>query len=142
MKTFMPKKAEIERSWWVVDATNIPLGRLASQVAYILRGKNKPTYTTHEDMGDYVIIINSDKADVSGNKANDKMYRRVSGYAGGLKEETYNQMIVRKPTYPMEHAIKGMLPKGPLGRRLFANLHVYSSSEHPHAAQKPVKIDL
>ena len=126
----------------MIDAQGKRLGRVAVLASNILRGKTKPEYRPNEDMGDYVIIINSDKADVSGNKANDKMYRRVSGYAGGLKEETYNQMIVRKPTYPMEHAIKGMLPKGPLGRRLFANLHVYSSSEHPHAAQKPVKIDL
>ncbi len=133
---------KIEKKWYLIDAQGKRLGRVAVLASNILRGKTKPEYRPNEDMGDYVIIINSDKADVSGNKANDKMYRRVSGYAGGLKEETYNQMIVRKPTYPMEHAIKGMLPKGPLGRRLFANLHVYSSSEHPHAAQKPVKIDL
>ena len=142
MKTINIQPHKIEKKWYLIDAQGKRLGRVAVLASNILRGKTKPEYRPNEDMGDYVIIINSDKADVSGNKANDKMYRRVSGYAGGLKEETYNQMIVRKPTYPMEHAIKGMLPKGPLGRRLFANLHVYSSSEHPHAAQKPVKIDL
>lgn len=141
MKTINIQPHKIEKKWYLIDAQGKELGRVAVLASNILRGKNKPEYRPNEDMGDYVIIINSDKAALTGNKAEDKMYRRVSGYVGGMKEETYTEMVGRKPTYPMEHAIKGMLPKGPLGRRLFANLHVYSSSEHPHAAQKPVKVE-
>jgi large subunit ribosomal protein L13 len=107
--------------------------------ANILRGKNKPEYAPNAEVGDYVIIINASKAILTGNKAEDKMYRRVSGYAGGLKEENYNDTLKRKPTFPMEHAIKGMLPKGSLGRKLFTNLKVYADASHPHAAQKPIE---
>lgn len=142
MKTIYAKPQEIVKKWYLIDAEGKELGRVAVAAANILRGKNKPEYMPNEDMGDYVIIINAAKAALTGNKANDKMYYRVSGYAGGMKEETYAQMIVRKPVYPMEHAIKGMLPKGPLGRKLFTNLHVYANDQHPHAAQQPVKVEL
>lgn len=131
-----------QKNWYVIDAAGKELGRVAVVAANILRGKNKPEYMPNEDMGDYVIIINAEKAALTGNKAQDKMYRRVSGYAGGMKEENYLETVARKPTYPMEHAIKGMLPKGPLGRKIFTNLHVYAGSEHPHAAQKPVQVEI
>lgn len=131
-----------QKNWYVIDAAGKELGRVAVAAANILRGKNKPEYMPNEDMGDYVIIINAEKAALTGNKAQDKMYRRVSGYAGGMKEENYLETVARKPTYPMEHAIKGMLPKGPLGRKIFTNLHVYAGSEHPHAAQKPVQVEI
>ncbi len=142
MKTIFVKPLELERKWYLIDAAGVPLGRTAVLAANILRGKNKPEYAPNAEVGDYVIIINAEKAVVTGNKADDKMYRRVSGFAGGLKEETYAQTLKRKPTYPMEHAIKGMLPKGPLGNKLFTNLKVYAGSEHPHAAQKPVLIEV
>ncbi|MCR5760388.1 MAG: 50S ribosomal protein L13 [Sphaerochaetaceae bacterium] len=131
-----------QKNWYVIDAEGKELGRVAVAAANILRGKNKPEYMPNEDMGDYVIIINAEKAALTGNKAQDKMYRRVSGYAGGMKEENYLETVARKPTYPMEHAIKGMLPKGSLGRKIFTNLHVYAGSEHPHAAQKPVQVEI
>jgi len=131
-----------QKNWYVIDAAGKELGRVAVAAANILRGKNKPEYMPNEDMGDYVIIINAEEAALTGNKAQDKMYRRVSGYAGGMKEENYLETVARKPTYPMEHAIKGMLPKGPLGRKIFTNLHVYAGSEHPHAAQKPVQVEI
>lgn len=142
MKTINVKPQAIVKKWYLIDAEGKELGRVAVAAANILRGKNKPEYMPNEDMGDYVIIVNAAKAALTGNKANDKKYVRVSGYAGGYKEETYAQMVVRKPTFPMEHAIKGMLPKGPLGRKLFTNLHVYANDQHPHAAQQPVKVEL
>ena len=142
MKTIIVKPQSVEKKWYIIDAEGKELGRVAVAAANILRGKNKPEYLPNEDMGDFVIIINVAKAAMSGNKYNDKMYRRVSGFAGGMKEETYAQMIVRKPCYPMEHAIKGMLPKGPLGRRLFTNLKVYADANHPHAAQKPIAYEI
>lgn len=138
MKTIFVKPQSIEKKWYVIDAQGKELGKVAVAAANILRGKNKPEYVPNQDMGDYVIIINAAKAALSGNKANDKMYYRVSGFAGGLKEENYATAVVRKPCFPMEHAIKGMLPKGSLGRKLFTNLHVYAGADHPHAAQKPV----
>ena len=142
MKTIFVKPLTMEKKWYIIDAEGKELGHVAVAAANILRGKNKPEYVPNEDMGDYVIIINAAKAAMSGNKAEDKMYYRVSGYAGGLKAESYNQLMVRKPTYPMEHAIKGMLPHGPLGRRLFTNLKVYADAKHPHQAQKPEALEI
>ena len=142
MKTIFVKPQSVVKKWYLIDAEGVELGRVAVAAANILRGKNKPEYAPNEDMGDYVIIINAAKAALTGKKATDKTYVRVSMYAGGLKEETYEQTIVRKPCYPMEHAIKGMLPKGPLGRKLFTNLKVYADANHPHAAQQPVKVEL
>lgn len=142
MKTIFVKPLEMEKKWYLIDAEGKELGRVAVAAANILRGKNKPEYVPNQEVGDYVIIINATKAALTGNKAETKMYRRVSGYAGGMKEETYNQMIIRKPEYPLEHAVKGMLPKGRLGRKLFTNLHVYAGAEHPHKAQQPIKVEL
>lgn len=142
MKTIFVKPATIEKKWYLIDAEGKELGRIAVLATNIIRGKNKPEYVPHQDLGDYVIIINAEKAVVTGNKGEDKMYRRVSGYAGGMKEESYNQMIVRKPEFPLEHAVKGMLPKGRLGRKLFTNLHVYAGDKHPHTAQQPIKVEL
>ncbi len=142
MKTIFVKPATMEKKWYLIDAEGKNLGRVAVVAARILRGKNKPEYVPHQDMGDYVIIINAAKANVTGNKVEDKMYYRHSMFPGGLKAENYGKMIVRKPTYPMEHAVKGMLPSGKLGKRLFVNLHVYAGAEHPHMAQKPEKVEL
>lgn len=142
MKTIFVKPLEMEKKWYLIDAEGVELGRIAVAAANILRGKNKPEYVPNQEIGDYVIIINAEKAALTGNKGEAKMYRRVSGYAGGMKEESYNQLMVRKPTFPLEHAVKGMLPKGRLGRKLFTNLHVYEGSKHPHAAQQPVKVEL
>ena len=142
MKTFMPKKAEIERNWWVVDATNIPLGRLASQVAYILRGKNKPTYTTHEDMGDYVIVINSDKVKLTGNKLEDKYLNYHTLYPGGDKHIQYKKLMNENSPRAIEHAVKGMLPKNALGRKMFKKLFVYADENHTQQAQKPQPLKL
>jgi len=137
MSTYMAKPNEIAKKWYVIDAEGKPLGRVASQAATILRGKHRPYYTPHVDTGDFVIIINSDKAILTGNKENDKMYRHHSGYMGGLKEFTYKQMVQRKPEFPMYAAIKGMLPKSSLGRKMLKKLKIYSGSEHPHQAQQP-----
>ena len=142
MKTIFVKPLTMEKKWYLIDAEGKELGRVAVAAANILRGKNKPEYVPNQDMGDYVIIINAAKAALTGNKAEDKIYYRVSGYAGGMKQENYNTMVVRKPCFPLEHAIKGMLPKGPLGRKLFTNLHVYAADKHPHAAQQPIKVEL
>lgn len=142
MKTIFVKPQSVEKKWYIIDAEGKELGRVAVAATNILRGKNKPEYAPNQDMGDFVIIINAAKAAMSGKKYDEKMYRRVSGYAGGMTEETYAQMIVRKPCYPMEHAIKGMLPKGPLGRKLFTNLKVYADNKHPHLAQKPVAYEI
>lgn len=135
--TYMAKASEIERKWYVIDAEGQTLGRLASQVASILRGKHKPTYTPHVDTGDHVIIVNAEKIKLTGNKLNDKIYYRHSGYAGGLKMRTAGQMLDRQPEKVIELAVKGMLPKGPLGRKMFKKLHVYAGPEHPHQAQQP-----
>ncbi|MFC2822202.1 MAG: 50S ribosomal protein L13 [Sphaerochaeta sp.] len=142
MKTIIVKPKEIQKKWYLIDAEGKELGHVAVAAANILRGKNKPEYLPNEDMGDYVIIINAAKAAMSGNKANDKMYRKVSGYAGGMKEENYARMIVRKPTFPMEHAVRGMLPHGALGRKLFTNMKVYADAKHPHAAQQPIQVEI
>ena len=140
MKTFMAKPGEVERKWYVVDATDLVLGRLASNVAAVLRGKNKPIFTPNVDTGDYVIIINADKVRLTGKKLEQKYYRYHTGYIGGLKEIQYKEMMEKKPVLAVELAIKGMLPKNSIGRKMFKKLKVYAGSEHPHAAQQPVEL--
>ena len=142
MKTFMPKAADITRQWYVVDAEGKALGRVASQVANILRGKNKPIYTPNVDTGDYVIIINASKVILTGKKLDQKIYYKHSGYVGGLKETKYRKLMADKPEFALRKAIVGMLPKGPLGRQMAKKLHVFAGAEHIHAAQKPVNFDL
>ena len=137
MKTFMASPATIERKWYVVDATDMTLGRLASEVAKVLRGKNKPIFTPHMDTGDYVVIVNAEHIKVTGKKLDQKIYYRHSGYVGGMKETTLREMMAKKPERVIELAVKGMLPKGPLGRQMYRKLHVYAGPEHEHAAQKP-----
>ena len=137
MKSFMASPATIERKWYVVDATGYTLGRLASEVAKILRGKNKPIFTPHMDCGDYVIIVNASKVKVTGKKLDQKIYYRHSEYVGGMKETTLREMMAKKPERVVELAVKGMLPKGPLGRQMYTKLYVYAGPEHKHAAQKP-----
>ena len=140
MKTYMPNEAAIERKWYVVDATGLTLGRLASEVAKVLRGKNKPIFTPHADCGDYVIVVNAEKIVVSGKKLNDKIYYSHSDYVGGMKEATLKEMLDKKPEKVIELAVKGMLPKGPLGRKMYTKLFVYAGPEHKHAAQKPEEL--
>ncbi len=141
-KTFLPPQDGIERNWYVVDAAGQRLGRLASEVASILRGKNKPTFTPHLDTGDFVIVINAEKINVTGKKRSQKLYRRNSGRPGGMKTETFSQLQARLPERIVEHAVKGMLPKNSLGRQLFTKLKVYSGPNHPHQAQKPQELKL
>ena len=133
----MASASTIERKWYVVDAEGQTLGRLASEVAKVLRGKNKPEYTPHVDTGDYVIVVNAEKVNVTGKKLNQKIYYNHSEYVGGMKETTLAEMMAKKPEKVIELAVKGMLPKGPLGRQMYTKLHVYAGAEHPHAAQKP-----
>lgn len=137
MNTFMANPDKIDRKWYVVDAEGCTLGRLASEVANVLRGKNKPIYTPHVDCGDYVIVVNADKIKVTGKKLDQKIYYRHSEYVGGMKETTLRELLAKKPERVIELAVKGMLPKGPLGRSLYTKLHVYAGAEHTHAAQKP-----
>lgn len=137
MKTFMASPSTIDRKWYVVDATGCTLGRLSSEVAKVLRGKNKAIFTPHIDTGDYVIVINADKIKVTGKKLDQKIYYHHSDYVGGMKETTLREMLAKKPEKVVELAVKGMLPKGPLGREMFTKLHVYAGAEHPHTAQKP-----
>jgi large subunit ribosomal protein L13 len=137
MKTFMASPATIDRKWYVVDATDMTLGRLASEVAKVLRGKNKPIFTPHIDCGDNVIVINAEKIKVTGKKMDQKVYYHHSDYVGGLKEATLREKLAKKPEQVIEFAVKGMLPKGPLGRQMFTKLHVYAGPEHKHEAQKP-----
>ena len=137
MKTFMASPATIDRKWYVVDATGMTLGRLASEVAKVLRGKNKPIFTPHIDTGDYVIVINAEKIAVTGKKLDQKIYYRHSDYVGGLKQATLREKLANKPEEVIELAVKGMLPKGPIGRQMFKKLFVYAGPEHKHAAQKP-----
>lgn len=137
MNTFMASPKTIERKWYVVDATGQTLGRLASEVAKVLRGKNKPIFTPHIDTGDYVIIVNADKVAVTGKKLDKKLYYRHSEYVGGFKSQTLREMMEKKPDHVVKMAVKGMLPKGPLGNQMLTKLHVYAGAEHPHAAQKP-----
>ncbi len=136
----MQKKEDVKRNWVVIDAEGQTLGRLATQAAHVLRGKHKPTYTPHIDGGDYVIIVNADKVNLTGNKLDDKIYYNHSGYTGGLRERTARVMKEKYPVEMVERAIKGMLPKGRLGRQMYKKLFVYAGSEHPHAAQKPVEM--
>jgi large subunit ribosomal protein L13 len=142
MKTYMAKTAEAvqNRKWWVVDAKDQPLGRLASRVATILRGKHKPTYTPHVDAGDFVIVINAQKVKVTGAKRTEKMYYRHSGYPGGIREESFEHLMVRHPELPIQKAVKGMLPKNVLGRQLITKLKIYATDKHPHQAQKPIPL--
>ena len=137
MNTYMANPDKIERKWYVVDAEGQTLGRLASEVAKVLRGKNKPVYTPHVDTGDYVIIVNADKVAVTGKKMEQKIYYHHSDYVGGMKETTLKEMMAKKPEKVVELAVKGMLPKGPLGREMYTKLFVYAGPEHKHAAQKP-----
>ena len=136
MKTFMASPSTIERKWYVVDATGYTLGRLASEIAKVLRGKNKPIYTPSMDTGDYVIVVNAEKVNVTGKKLDQKVYYNHSGWIGGLKETTLREMFAKHPERVIEHAVKGMLPKGPLGREMYKKLHVYVGPDHKHAAQK------
>ena len=137
MQTYMANPDKIERKWYVVDAEGCTLGRLASGVASVLRGKNKPQFTPHVDTGDYVIVVNADKIKVTGKKMDQKIYYNLSDYVGGMKETTLKEMMAKKPEKVVELAVKGMLPKGPLGREMYTKLFVYAGPEHKHAAQKP-----
>ena len=137
MKSYMANPATIERKWYVVDAEGCTLGRLASEVAKVLRGKNKPIFTPHIDTGDYVIIVNAEKIKVTGKKLDQKIYYHHSDYVGGMKETTLKDMMAKKPEKVVELAVKGMLPKGPLGRQMYKKLHVYAGPDHEQAAQKP-----
>ena len=141
-KTFTPTPADIERNWYVVDAEGIPLGRLASEIAQILRGKHKPTFAPHMDMGDYVIVVNADKVAVTGNKETQKVYYRHSGYPGGLRSETLEKMRIDHPDRLVTNAVRGMIPKNRLGRQTLTKLKVYAGPDHPHRAQEPQPLTL
>ncbi len=142
MKTIFLKEHEAPRAWYVIDAANKPLGRVAAKAALMLRGKHKTTFAPNQEIGDYVVIINAEKVAVTGNKAKDKMYYRHTGYVGGLKSVNFNELIAKKPTEPLMLAIKGMLPKGPLGRKLLTNVKIYAGSDHPHKAQNPITAEV
>ena len=142
MKSFMASPSTVERKWYVVDAEGKTLGRIASEVSNVLRGKNKPTYTPHIDTGDYVIVVNAEKIQVTGKKLDQKIYYHHSEYVGGMKEATLREMMQKKPEFVITHAVKGMLPKGSLGRQMLKKLHVYAGPEHNHAAQKPETLDI
>ena len=142
MKTYMPKASEIDRKWYLVDAEGMVLGRLATEIASILRGKNKAEYTPHMDMGDFVVVVNADKVVLTGKKEQQKLYRRHSGYPGGLREIPYERMMEKRPERVLENAVRGMLPKNTLGRAMFRKLKVYAGPNHKQQAQQPVKIEL
>jgi large subunit ribosomal protein L13 len=142
MRTYVPKRDEIARDWWVVDAEGKTLGRLATQVALRLRGKHKPSFTPFLDTGDHVIVVNAEKLVLTGNKLKDKYYRKYSGYPGGLKETNAETLLARHPERLIEFAVKGMLPKGPLGRKMYGKLKVYAGANHPHEAQRPQPLEL
>lgn len=142
MKTYIPKEAEIEKKWYLVDAEGKILGRLASKIAQILSGKNKPIYTPHMDVGDFVVVINAQKIKVTGGKEEKKMYYHHSGYPGGIKGIVYEKLLKKKPEMIIREAVKGMLPKSKLGRKMFKKLKVYAGGKHPHQAQEPEKIEL
>ncbi|ULQ60618.1 50S ribosomal protein L13 [Brucepastera parasyntrophica] len=142
MKTLFVKEYEAPRSWFVIDAENKPLGRVAAKAACMLRGKHKVTYAPHQETGDYVVIINADKVLLTGNKPEDKLYHHHTGFSGGLRSITYNKLVQRHPAEPILNAVKGMLPKGHLGRKLLTNVKVYAGSEHPHAAQNPQVLEV
>lgn len=140
MKTYTPKASEIERQWFIVDAEGKTLGRLASQIASILRGKHKPTFATHMDMGDFVIVVNAEKVRVTGTKERDKLYHRHSGYPGGLRSTPFRDMMAKHPNRPIEYAVRRMLPKNALGEAMYKKLKVYAGPDHPHGAQKPQEL--
>jgi len=142
MKTIWTKPKDVQEKWFIIDAENKTLGRVAAKVASIVRGKEKAIFTPHLNFGDKVVIINAEKVHISGRKAQDKMYYQHSGYVGGMKSSNFAKMIVRKPTYPLEQAIKGMLPHGPLGRKCFLNVKIYAGTQHPHVAQKPQELTI
>ncbi len=142
MKSFMASPSTITREWYVVDAEGKTLGRLASEVAKVLRGKNKPIFTPHMDCGDYVIVVNAEKIKVTGKKLSQKIYYHHSDYVGGMKETTLKEKLAKKPEEVIELAVKGMLPKGPLGRQMYKKLHVYAGPNHPHAAQQPKELEI
>ena len=142
MKTVSANAQTVKRDWYIVDATDKTLGRLASELAHRLRGKHKPVYTPHCDTGDYLVVVNAEKVAVTGNKLQDKLYHRFTGYIGNLKTETLAQALERHPERVIETAVKGMLPKGPLGRAMYRKLKVYAGAEHPHAAQQPQPLEL
>ncbi len=141
-KTFSPRPGDIDRSWWVVDATDLPLGRLASEVAKVLRGKHKPTFALHFDMGDYVVVLNASKVAITGAKAADKRYYHHSGYPGGLSEQSFNQLLATHPERVIEKAVRGMLPKNRLGRQTIKKLKVYGGPDHGHAGQNPQPLSI
>lgn len=142
MKSYMASPSDVERKWYVVDAEGKTLGRLASEIANVLRGKKKPIYTPHIDTGDYVIVVNAEKVVTTGKKLNQKIYYHHSEYVGGMKETTLKDMLNKKPEFVITHAVKGMLPKGPLGRQMLKKLFVYAGPEHKHAAQKPETLEI
>ena len=142
MKTMSAKPQTVKRDWYIIDASGLTLGRMASQIAHRLRGKHKPEYTPHVDTGDYIVVINAAKVKVTGNKAKDKMYHRHTGYPGGLKSMNFDKLIQKAPERVIQSAVKGMLPKGPLGRAMFKKMKVYAGDSHPHAAQQPQQLTL
>lgn len=142
MKTFSAKPAEVRRDWYVVDATGKTLGRLSTEIARRLRGKHKPVYTPHVDTGDYIVVINAEKVRVTGNKLKDKIYYHHTGYIGNLKSVALEKLLDEAPERVIEHSVKGMLPKGPLGRQMFSKLRVFAGSEHDHAAQQPIPLEI
>ncbi len=142
MKTIFVNEKDQKRDWYIIDAAGKPLGRVAAKVAMLLRGKNKPTFTPNQEMGDYVVIINAEKVAVSGNKATEKLYRHYTGFVGGLRSYTFEKLLEKHPTDPLSRTIAGMLPNGRLGRKLMANVKIYAGSEHPHASQNPTPIEL
>ena len=142
MKTFSAKPAEVRRDWYVVDATNKTLGRLSTEIAHRLRGKHKPEYTPHVDTGDYIVVINAEKVRVTGNKKQDKMYHHHTGYIGNLKSISLEKLLDKAPERVIEKAVKGMLPRSPLGRKMLSKLRVFAGPEHPHEAQQPIPLDV
>jgi len=142
MKTFIAKPETVQREWYVIDAADKTLGRLAAEVATRLRGKHKPEYTPHVDTGDYIVVVNAEQIRVTGNKAKDKIYHRHTGYPGGLKSISFEKLIDKAPERTIQSAVKGMLPKGPLGRAMFKKLKVYAGAEHPHTAQQPQELNI
>ena len=142
MKTYSAKTGEVNQAWFIVDATDKTLGRLASEIAHRLRGKHKPEYTPHIDTGDYIVVVNAEKVKVTGAKSSDKMYHHHTGYPGGLKSFSFEKLIERAPERVLQRAVKGMLPRNPLGRAMFRKLKVYAGSEHPHTAQQPETLNI
>lgn len=142
MKTIYVKPNDVEQKWFVIDAAGKPLGRVAVKAASIARGKHKPFYVPYHEIGDFVIIVNADKAQMTGNKRQNKLYYHHSGFLGGLRVDNYEKLVARKPTAPMEKAVRGMLPRGPLGNQLYRNVKIYAGGEHPHVAQQPEVLEL